>query len=362
MSRVLITLTLTALLLMGVTALAIRWELAAPGLSLFINPDGHAGGHLFETTVLTHTILSNLAVLLCGTTMIAIARDHRVPLTGLLMWTGIALAAVIILVALLAGLPPLGGTGTPQTMQTPGWSLYPPLSTGPTSLLSQLLPSVDPLFLGYYLGQIALPANAALYLGVYALAATLPKSGWTIFVGLFTVLAAVGFTTGAIAAPSGFDAAWVVALGAPFLVCAGYHLIFQPAAWLVVLTMGMIITTAVPTLLGTLPDAPALGGTTAITALQYIAPMGLAWFALPALLMFLRPVRLGAAVLTTLAITVALFLWLAPLFLLGRIGMPMRYPDYPVAFASLNLATSLGVAAFTLIYPAILIAIRRTGA
>lgn len=366
MTRALFSLTCIATALVALTTIVIRWELARSGVTFFLTSDGQPNGHLFNEAVRAHTLLCHLAVLLLGTTMSAAAAEKGAPLARIFAWLGVILANVLTLTAVLAVLPPFGGSNaTPDTGVGVGWTLYPPLATYPFSLLQQLVPQLDPFLMGYFTSLSALPANAMLYLGAYAMAATLPQMRWLSYAGLVTVIAALVLTTRTMRTVDvPYEGAWIAALVVPFLAAAIYQLRNQRASWLTVLTFGMLIATLTPAYLVNSVYMPVLRGTTSMAALQYMFPMGLAWFALPALMLYRTPTRLPVCAIRTLlvAVTSGLAIWLLPLFQTGRLGQAARYVDYPPLLEPANMIVSIGVTLFAVLYLATLIILHRAKA
>ncbi|MBU2993625.1 hypothetical protein Q4555_12695 [Octadecabacter sp. 1_MG-2023] len=361
MTRILFSLSCLAALGVALTAFVIRWELASPGASLFLTHDAQPDGYQYLAFVQVHRLTCFLAVMLVGTALSSASRDKGALLSALFMWLGLVLSVSLTVLVILLTLPPIGL----ETAESPGagvgWILYPPLYT-PTSLLLQMFPGLDPFLLGHVGQMIALPANAMLYLGVYAMASTLPKFRFMSVVGLVTVIAALLLTTRSmhmITVPYAW--LWIAALVVPFLVCAALSLMAERRPWLIIMTFGVVFITVTPAALAQTTDGLALNGTMAIIAIQYLFPMGLAWFALPALLLFTRDAPLQRwkvwAIPTT--IVTSLCIWVIPLFHLGRIGMPAHYVDYPSAFAPLNLEVSIGVAVFAMIYLTVIAALLR---
>lgn len=372
MTRTLFFLTALAAMLMTVTGVLIRIELAYPGVSpLFMAPDGFPDTPRFDAVFTAHALFSYLCVIMLGTTMCSAARDKAAPLGGFLVGLGCALGVGVTVLMALAYLPPLPTAGSTDALGTGvGWVLYPPLSTNAgTSLLDSLIALLagdaapDPMLIASYLPQVPiLPAMGMLYVGAYAMLSTQPGLRWvgmagfalTLIVTLLVipVLMDTGLPFGSIA---------YISLTLPFVACAAVRLSDDGPAWLMMLTFGAIITLIVQVVIITLPQSPATSGMVVTAAMAYIFPLGLGWFALPAVIMFAVPQRYSdaATLSAALFIAVALCLWLGQMVLLGLAGQPARYLDYPDAYAVRNLAASVAVGLFIVGYLGVITVLRR---
>lgn len=373
MTRTLFFLTALAAMLMAVTAVLIRIELAYPEVSaLFTDADGFPDGSRFAKTATVHTMIGYLCVILLGTTMCAAARNRAAPLGRLFVSVGSVLAFGVAALMVLAELPPLGGSeATTQNVGSGvGWVLYPPLSTSvPTSLLENIgamvgdIGLVDPLFFAVRLPQLLiLPALGMLYLGAYAMLSTLPSLRWSgIFGCVLVVVVTILVIPQLMETDLPFGTVGLVALTLPLVAIASVRLIDDGLGWVLLLTLGALLTLAVQIIVLLLPQSAATNGTMLTPAMAYIFPLGLAWFALPALIIYRSKSDLSewVVIAITACITVTLALWLAPMMQLGFLGQPQRYVDYPVAYAPLNLVVSVAVGLFALVYLVVITALRR---
>ncbi len=375
MTRTLFLLTCLAAMVMAMTAVLIRIELAEPGVSaLFSGLDGAPDSAKFDRAVTAHTLFAYLAATLLGTTLCAAARKHGAPLAFLPMWLGVILSATLFIVITAAHIPASlmapeaapsvaagadAGTGTGT-----GWVLYPPLSTAPASLLDLGLTALDvePLMITMLVHYLLLPAGAMLLLGLYAMTATLHGYRGMMAFGLFAtlcvtavILATPDFGTGQLPMAS-FN---IAAL--PLLAVLSIHLIDQPTPWVMLMALGLLATLAGQIAIISLNAPFSFQNSMAQIVPLYIFPLGIGWFALPAVILYDRRSRLPdwAAPAVALALTSTLLLWLSPLMFLGRRGQPARYPDYPEAFAASNFGASLAVGLFILTYLGVVILARR---
>lgn len=360
MTRLLFLWTAIAGSLFALTALLIRAELATPGISpLFSTADGAPDGAKFYATSIAHSMLAHLTVILLGTTMISAARDKGAPNVGIFVPLGAALATVLSLLLAISAIPTSafdGGTGA-------GWVLYPPLSTS-ASLLDRMLMSVgiDPILLVYMPRILILLATTMLYIGAFAMVATLPRLRWVGLLGAGLSLLAVALQAPTILTTSLRDLSAGLAITTlPFAVLTAGALFFARPPWLILLSGGAFLSVAGTFLPRLTPDNVFLSDTVAAAALLYLVPTGLAWAALPALVMFWRGTSHGPwrAAVTTVLLWIGLAVWIVPLLMLGRVGMPILYPDYPNAFAELNLWTSRAVLTFAVFYAALLMRLWR---
>lgn len=364
MTRTLFFLTALVAMLATLTALLIRAELAYPGVSpLFSTADGAPDGRHFNVVSTAHAIFAYLAVILLGTTMCAAARIKGAPLAILFVVLGVLASMAVSALLVLAELP------APVDINTGvGWVLYPPLSTTlPDNLLDYGMRwlDVDPLMYSDFTRVLILPAMAMLYLGAYAMLSTLPRFRWVGVLGALVValtVTAMGPEIMQIDIPLGFMLFIAVLL--PFIACASVRLIDDAPAWLLMLTVGALIIIAAQIGALSYPYGLYVNDTSAAVAATYTFPLGLTWFALPALMLFTHDTRLPAFAICACigAISLGLALWLVPLFQMGVAGLPQRYVDYPETFAANNLAATAGVVIFALLYLAVVIVIRRNRA
>lgn len=364
MTRTLFFLTALVAMLATLTALLIRAEMAYPSVStLFLAADGVPDGQRFNVVGTAHAIFAYLAVALLGTTMCSAARIKGAPLASLFVGVGVMSSIAVAAVLVLAELP------APADIKTGvGWVLYPPLSTTlPDTLLDYVMRwlKIDPILYFGFTRILMLPAMAMLSLGAYAMLSTLPGYRWVgvmgaLVVGVITAVA--GHSIMQLEIPLGFTLFVLILL--PFIACASVHLIDEAPAWLLMLTIGALIITAAQNAAVIHPGITFVRDTSAAVALTYTFPLGFAWFALPALMLFTHETRLPAMGIGACiaAIPLGLALWLVPLFQMGISGLPQRYVDFPSAFAAGNLAATAGVVIFALIYLAVVIVIRRNRA
>ena len=128
---------------------------------------------------------------------------------------------------------------------------------------------------------------------------------------------------------------------------------------LVALGLLATLVAQIPVISASGPLAPR--GTLAQIVPLYVFPLGIAWFALPALFLFDRRSHLPdwAAPAMALSVTATLALWLTPLLFLGRRGQPSRYLDYPEVYATSNFGVTFAVGLFVVTYLAVVITARR---
>ena len=149
-----------------------------------------------------------------------------------------------------------------------------------------------------------------------------------------------------------------------FLACSAIRILDGGPSWLLVLGIGTLVTTLAYITVLVHPNSATAAGTIAEVATLYVFPLGLIWFALPALMLFRDGSRLTDWHIWAItgALTLGLILWLAPLFYAGQMGQPFRYVDYPDAFSIANLVSSMAVIAFTALMLGIIVILRRTRA
>ena len=360
MTRPLFFLTALAAMLMAMTAILIRWELAYPGVSaLFANADGTPNAQLFNRTSGFHSAISYLTAMLLGTTLCAEARRKGSGLAIVPLLLGLLLSVLVIAGLVLTFFPtePTVGTGT-------GWVLYPPLSTETSNLLHKVLGAlgIDPFSVVGVSHYLLLPAGVMLLLGCYAMVGTLDGNRLALLMGL--MLAAI--TTAVIVAEARLGTGRLP-LGSfhtmtfPLILLLAIHLIDRATPWVMMLMIGLIATSLGHfAYITTIRPLGFNDGMETIVPL-YTFPLGIGWFALPAHVLFVREPRLPdwAAPAMAAALTVSLSLWLLPLVGLGRMGQPRLYVDYPQAFAPQNLVLSAAVFIFAALYLTLIVIARR---
>ena len=146
------------------------------------------------------------------------------------------------------------------------------------------------------------------------------------------------------------------------LACGAIRLVDGGPTWLLFLTLGALVSTLAHIALIIHPDTALADGTMASIMTLYVFPLGLAWFALPAMMMFRDGSHMSETQLWAMtgALTLGLILWIGPLLHAGHMGQPFRYVDYPVAFATPNMAASIAVVAFGALMLAVVVFVRRT--
>jgi len=363
MTRPLFFLTALAGMLMAMTAVLIRMELAYPDVSpLFMTETGHADSQRFIATSTLHRIFGYLAVILLGTTMCAEAHLKGVRPAILPMVIGAGLSGLLVVALVLANLP-----HTPEDSTGVGWVLYPPLSADPVSYSPYFTTvldwvGLDPLHLPNLASYLLLPAAVMLLLGCYAMTATLPKCGWILFAGLALSVATVAVILTAPQTRGGyFPLGAFHVLTFPLLIPLTIHLIDRATPWVMLLTLGLVATSIAQVTVFSIVPSAGRGGTTADIVPLYVFPLGISWFALPALFLFARTPRWPdwCAPVAAFALTGSLAVWLFPLLRLGQEGQPTLYLDYPDTFAGLNLKTSAAVLIFVAVFLTTLTLARR---
>jgi len=364
MTRTLFFLTALAAILAATTAILIRIEHTNLSVSfLFQLADGSADNNRFFKTSVFQTLISQLSVILLGTTMASAARTKGSPGARFVTGIGCAFAAYTFIVIVLAFTPVPAANEVDS-----GWVIYQPLSTSTSSPISQsvlgLLPDhlrLDP-FAHHQTKLFFLSAAAMLFLGAYAMLATLPS---------FRSLQTLGIILTAIVTlpvaqlipmePPAIYGGFYLALVVPLLICASIRLIDAAPSWLLILTIGVIITSAAQIILlilavnnstGTVFDAAAL----------YTFPLGIAFFALPALILFDRDTDLSTlgVTATLAAITIPLTLWVTQMASMDLNGLELATTvDSQPEFAAENLMTTTNIVIFILLYFATITAIRR---
>jgi len=318
MTRTLFALTCILTLLFAASALLIRYELWAPGVSaLFTGADGTPDDRRFTEVVLTHRLAAYLAVILLGATMASIAQTRGAPLAGLIKCTALD-----------------------QMLRAAG---------------------IEPFILLFLRSILWIPACLVLYLGAFTTIATLPRMSWAAYVGL---IAAIGtaLATAMLFTPSNVPAPRDVYLfvAVPFAICAVIGLTRARPTWLIALTLGSIASVAVVALPNV--NVAETGDTMADAAMAYLIPLGLAWFALPALILLRSEKQWPwwAVLAAVVAISVAMSRWIYLMLVMGTQGLPQAHVDYPPSFEGLNAAATVGILIFAALYLAInLMAARR---
>ncbi len=363
MTRTLFFLTALTATLGAMTAILMRIELAYPGVSpLFQTTDGAPDGNMFSAVTTFHVTVSYLCVTLLGTTMASAARPKGAPLSALFIGLGCLFSFVILSILALTLIPAPSGDQSGV-----GWVLYPPLSTQPQSMFDTLL---DMLPFEFWLDPIVtditkvfmLPSCAMVLLGAYAMVATVPSFRWLSVIGVI-LLVPITILVGAIIFDNStpFVAPTYLIAVFPLLAFASIRLIDAAPSWLMILTAGLIITSVGQIIFLIIATQGFIDGTIAEPAATYVFPLGMAFFALPALILYDRNTDLPAwaTAATVGAIAIPMTLWVSFLVKLGLDGMPARYVDYPNAFAADNLAVSANVIFFAAIYLTVITAIHR---
>ncbi|MCF2872285.1 hypothetical protein L0664_14510 [Octadecabacter sp. G9-8] len=362
MTRTLFFCTAIMACLATVAAAMIRYELAFPGVSaLFMGANDVPDGRKFNLVASFHGLFSYLTVMLLGTTMAAAARDKGAFFAGPMVAIGlvfVTLPALVFAAAFLPAFPDASGTALSVTLYQ---------SPAPVSLLDQLLgyaPATS--WLTIQMHQLfLLPAAGLLFLGAFAMLSTQPRFKWVGFVCLIAMAGTFGFVApGFLDLRYPFASAMIIFAALPLLICCVVCLFFARPPWLVVMTIGNAATIAALSSFAFRTDLGGLADTMFQAAVLYVFPLGLTWFALPAVMLFTHPTRLPTWSIWAMPVVIAanLSLWILPMMQLGRMGMPRQYSDYPSAFAALNLTMSLAVGVFIALYLAILITIRRARA
>lgn len=335
MTRTLFIVFCISLVLFTGTAFLIRAELAYAGVSpLFQNAQGQPDAQYFNSVVTLHRIMGYLSVILLGTIMANAARIGGAPLARIVMALGLLTSLAIGGVVMMASIQI-----TSPSDHSVGWKLYPTLSTGPSSLLDHAVLSLggnNLFFLIQMVKLLPLLAAASLYWGAYLMLSTLPKMRETAYIGFALTVITCLFVaqelldTGVISMATPF-----LVLSIPLLVLCAIQMYFTRKPWLGMLAFGALVTSIGQWLLMGLRDVGYLVGTSVEVASQYTFPLGLAWFALPAVILFHTPTRLPRFAELFLAGTIvaAFWKWAGPLVTLGIQGLPTGYFDYPDAFA-----------------------------
>lgn len=354
MTRPLFLLTATAAALAAMAAILLRAEHTAPGVSwLFQGADGGSDGYLFNTVVNAHSKLAYIAVMGLGTAMLSAAHTKGALFARQLTWIGLLACVLAVVPFILSQIPfraqdPVG-TGV-------GWVLYPPLST-PT-LLDRMA-----LALGFDAFWITFPqfymlgAAFLLLSGAYAMISTLPRlrllgALGPFLMALVTAAAVVQMVSGQ-PLPVLNSYVMIVAL---LLACAAFGLRGPRQTWLIILCVGIAAPLAAQLALMNTIATPRYTGTITHAAMPYIFPLGIAWLAGPAAILFYCGVDLPikSMLFVTIAPLVGLAAWIIPLLLLGRAGMGRGYGDYPDVFGTMNGVATIGVALFAALYLAAL--------
>lgn len=367
MPRILFFFTALAAMLAALTAVLMRAELAQPGLSaLYSTPSGEPDRASFVKTSTLHALTAYLAITLLGATMAAKARTRGAMFATPTMIIGLVFSLSMIAMLML---PQLG----PDTadLMTSGLTVEVPESLGGPSQLSATpfgLPLVDGLLGDEPLAfsrLLLLMAAGILLMACYVMLGSEPGVRWIgaagapLIVGCSVLIAQMPRET-----PLIFMLSLYIPAVLPFLAVACVRMTDEPPAWLIVMTSGLLIAMG-----GTLFAASALPSfgfatTTMDVAILNMFPLGLAFFALPALILYSGPTRLPMAAVWLVAPVVAgaMALWIKPFISLGFNGQPILYQDYSQAFARDNLAASIGVGGFMVLYLGVVTTLRRSRA
>jgi len=369
MTRTLFTFTCFVAVLSALAALLIRLELARTGVSsLFQTQSGDVDLNAFRTVSAAHVLFGYLAVALMGTTMIAAARERGGLWAGLFMWIGIltGVAMTVILALILMPLPDA----------FPAWAQY-----GRT-LWDEIAPVVGATPAPESAGRVAgmrheivfstqaavamIPAAALVLIGAYSMLSTETGLRWAMILGVIVTIATSVLAVQILTASDLPNAQVIYILPClPFLAIASLRLTDEVLVWLVVMTLGMIALIAAQ-IAAAIWNVTLVPDSMARAASQYVLPLGLIWFALPAFILFRSGGRydtvLGRAMIWLMAplVTIGVALWAVPIFRTGLAGQPARFADYPEDFASLNLAATVGLGVFILLYLTLLIWVQRT--
>lgn len=364
MTRTLFFFTALVGMLMAVSAILIRVELAYPGLSgLFNGLDDAQDGRHFAAVAQSHTVFGYLAVTLLGATMAAAARTRQATLGTPTMVVGLCIAGVLALVLLLGEIPAdlLTGSDTaPADILGSGWTFY-----GPNQSILDLAlgwVGIDPLLLPGLTRVLTIPALFILLLGAYALLSTEPGLRLVGIGGGLIALIVVCTSAAAVMNVNVMmgNALYLLAI-LPFVIGASVRLVDESPSWLLMLMIGVLVMAAAHIGLTLLPNPSRFDGTQAAAVLGYLFPLGIGWYGLPALMLYTHPTRLPDLAIWVLSgiITLGLAIWTVPMFSVGANGQPLAYVDFPDTFAARNLAASTGVVLFTMIYLGVIVIIRR---
>ena len=361
MTRSLFFFTALAAMLMTMSAVLIRVELAYPGVSaLFSDAGGAPDGPRFLVTSVFHNLMAYFAAMLLGTTMISAARDKGALGSTLMLGVGVllcvALASALVLSALiLNGLAP-----DPR-----GW-----LATSPWFIDQRFDPTVfqlcciRPKGASSLVPMLVFPATAMLYLGAYAMVSTLRGFRPIGLFGIIATLAMLTLTGAEMTQRFGATDMPVMVVFAllPLLACAAVHLIDHATPWVMALFVVILVPVFAVVLVEALYEFSIRETTLVGVARDYIFPLGFAWLALPMLMIYRFGTSLTAAhiVIGSAVIVLSLGLWIDPMIRVGLKGMPPAYVYYTDNYAPENLSITIGVGLFMLIYLAILIILRRT--
>jgi len=366
MTRTLFFLTALVGMLFALTAVFVRYELAYPGVSpLFQTTAGTPDGQMFNTVSIMHKFTGFFAVMLLGTTMISAARDKDAPFGRFFLTLAGVICAVTAAGLLLAVFP----LNDRAEIRSTGWVLYPPLTAyqNPTYLTQLLKAGTLPSALPLYAASLLLAlATSLLYLGAYVMLSVQNSFRLSGLVGFFAVLlVSLPYFTVMGGTDINTPIVYFPMLALPFVGMASIRLVDAAPPWLLLLTLGTL--TALVTTAGVViafnQDA-ALNGTMAEAALHYMFPLGLAWYAMPALILFRQNSTMPPLSVLGLfgGLTVGLAAWITPLVMLGRRGQLTLYVDYPDPFAGANLHATTAAFVFVPLYLAVIIIARRSRA
>ncbi|WP_375281671.1 hypothetical protein [Pseudooctadecabacter sp.] len=365
MPRILFFFTALAAMVATLTAVLVRAELAQPGLSpLLTTPMGDANGTAFVKTSALHGLTAYLTITLLGTTMAAKARARGALFATPTLIIGLVFSLSMVAMLVMSLLGPDTGE-----VAAAGWTLYLPdsLRDPAQSVAASFGPSLVDRLLGgeqaAFASLMLLPAAGVLLMACYVMLGGEPGLRWIgatgapLIIGCSVLIYQMPRET-----PLIFMLSVYVLAVLPFLAAASVRITDEPPAWLIVMTLGMMA--ALGGILVAVTALPSFGFERTMTdvAILYIFPLGLGFFALPALILYPGPTRLPMTViwLTAPVIAGAMALWIVPLIFLGLSGQPVFYADYPEAFARENVLASLWVGLFVVLYLGMITVLRRT--
>lgn len=365
MPRILFFFTALAAMIATLTAVLIRAELAQPGITpLFTTQMGEPDGAAFTKTSALHGLMAYLTITLLGTTMAAQARTRGALFATPTLIIGLVFSLSMVTMLALSLLGP-----DPAKVATAGWSVYLPVSMADAvhSWAASLGPSLVDRLLGgeqaAFASLLLLPAAGVLLMACYVMLGGEPGLRWIgavgapLIIGCSVLVDQMPRETPLIIMLS----VYVLAV-LPFLAAACVRMTDGPPAWLIVMTLGLMIAVSGTLIAVAVLPTFGFGRTMTDVAILYVFPLGLAFFALPALILYPGPTRMPMVLiwLTAPVIAGAMALWIMPLILLGLKGQPMFYADFPQAFARENFAASVWVGLFVVLYLGVLTALRRS--
>jgi len=377
MTRTLFFFTALAAMLFAVTAIVIRVELAHPDISsLFavIHEDGTIEGDRFKFKLVLklHALFGYLAAMLLGTTMLSAARQKKaLGVTPMLILGALACGALV------GSLLIMSINVSPALEARPGWVLYPPLSAQGTGAFppgTNFLPAdvfsfvtvftspLAPFSQNAMNGLIAVSA-ALLFSGAYAMLSTI--KGFRAM-ALLGQLIALGTSLLFVGTMDGGQLHLMVMLFAlpvlPLIGCAAIRLIDpNPPAWLIVLTLGALILLVAEyvVFLNGIYVFATRGAASSVV--PYVFPLGLAWFALPALLLFTHDTRLPGWMVWAIPpiLCVPFLMWVIPFFGVRSEGISEGSLAYPAEFGGDQIIMTSGTIIFIASYLAVITIVRR---